>query len=231
MKRIDPSLITVFLVMMFIGAWLDMPIIIFGFIAYMIFRGRIFQKPRDRSERHRRRYESRDRRYQASSRRTPQRTSPPRPKPKARRKNPFKATGIEKFKDYNYEGAIEDWEKSLEIDNTDASVHFNIACAYSLTENKDKAFEHLSKAVANGFKDFEKIKSHDALAYIRVQDEFDTFVENGYQYRSSVSTPSVEEKVKQSTDLLEQLNQLSKMREKGLLTEEEFEVQKKRLLG
>ena len=32
-----------------------------------------------------------------------------------------------------------------------------------------------------GFKDFRKIKAHDAFAYLRIQDEFDEFAANGYR--------------------------------------------------
>ncbi len=235
MRRINPSLITTFIVIMFIGTFLglDLPFIIFGFVAYVIFnmsRNRRQQEGRDRSGRYQRRQSERDRRYQERGYRQPSRRHPAPPRPKPVRSNPHKKTGIEKYKEFDYEGAIEDFNKALEIDHSDASVHFNIACAYSLTEQKDKAFQHLSHAVANGFKDVEKIKTHDALAYIRVQDEFEPFVENGYRYRPKTREATKKPAAEQG-DLLEQLNQLSKMREKGLLTQEEFEIQKKRLLG
>ena len=145
------------------------------------------------------------------------------------KKNPYKQSGIKKFKEYDYDGAIEDFEKALTIDSTDISVHFNLACAYSLNEDKDKSFYHLSKSVALGFKDVKKIEEHDALAYIRIQPEFETFKENGYRIvnttrRKEESNPGI------SGDLLDQLNRLQELRTKGVLTEEEFAVQKERLL-
>ena len=149
-----------------------------------------------------------------------------KPKPK---NNPFKKSGIEKYKDYDYDGAISDFEKALGIDATDLVVHFNIACAYSLTEDKEKAFHHLTKAIENGFNDFEKIQSHDALAYIRIQDEYDEFVKNGYRVKTDESVPTGANKA--SSELLEQLQKLSELREKGLLTEDEFLMQKKKLLN
>lgn len=135
---------------------------------------------------------------------------------------------MEKYKEYDYNGAIEDFDKALSIDATDVATHFNIACAHSIMENKEKAFYHLNKAVELGFNDFEKIKTHDALAYLRIQDEFEPFVQNGYKLEGSSATQ--QEKITQNNDLLEQLNKLAELREKGLLTEEEFVLQKRKLL-
>ena len=149
--------------------------------------------------------------------------------------SPFKASGIKKFKEYEYEGAIKDFEKVLEVNPRDVAVHFNIACAYSLMENAEKAFDHLDKAVSYGFSDFDRIRTHDAIAFIRVQKEFETFEQNKFQLPQQrleapkedlLSTPAIT-----SGDLLEQLNKLGELRKKGLLTEDEFTVQKKKLLA
>ncbi|HHH50140.1 MAG TPA: SHOCT domain-containing protein [Saprospiraceae bacterium] len=87
---------------------------------------------------------------------------------------------------------------------------------------------HLSKAVEHGFKDFDKIKTHDALAFVRIQDGFEDFVKNGYKLVKDSKTP--DENTEETGDLLEQLQKLGELREKGLLTEEEFLEQKKKLL-
>lgn len=144
-------------------------------------------------------------------------------------RNPFKKSGVEKYKDYDYDGAIDDFTKALQIEDRDPAVHFNLACAYSLTEQKDLAYQHLSKAVQFGFKDLEKIKTHDALAFLRVQEDFETFEASGF--RSAVGKKSARETtIVERPDLLQQLNQLAILRDKGLLSAEEFEVQKKKLL-
>lgn len=166
-----------------------------------------------------------ERREERSTRRPERKTRSTARKP---RNNPYKKSGMEKYKEYDYNGAIEDFEKSLSIDDSDVATHFNIACAYSIMENKDKAFYHLSKGVELGFNDFEKIKSHDALAYLRIQDEFEGFVQNNYKLKPG--NTGKQEKITQNNDLLEQLNKLAELREKGLLTEEEFVLQKRKLL-
>lgn len=185
-----------------------------------------YERPTRRSRDTRPSYERREERSTRREKQRPKRET--RSTSRRPKNNPYKKSGMEKYKEYDYKGAIEDFEKSLSIDDSDVATHFNIACAYSIMENKDKAFFHLSKAVDLGFSDKEKIKTHDALAYLRIQDEFDAFVQNGYKMNSG--TVPKQEKIAQNNDLLEQLNKLAELREKGLLTEEEFVLQKRKLL-
>ena len=154
-----------------------------------------------------------------------------------RQHNPFKQSGIEKFKGYDYNGAIADFEKALEVRPDDLAVHFNLACAYSLTENADRAFHHLDRAVQLGFTDLDRIRTHDALAYLRVQPDYAAFERAGFRLPpptterpQPLGTPAPD--LLQSTpDLLDQLQKLGDLRERGLLTEEEFTTQKRKLLG
>lgn len=194
---------------------------------------RYAQRQRDQA----RRMESRQRRAddrvrQAENRTTtPQRNHPRQAQPaQVRRENPFKSSGIQKFKDYDYEGSIRDFTKALEVAPKDIAIHFNLACAYSLTENADKAFFHLDKAVANGFDDFRRIKEHDALAFLRIQDQFDQFEGNGFRLTPQLNAPKDDLLSSPRGDLLDQLKRLGDLREKGLLTEEEFVAQKRKLL-
>lgn len=174
----------------------------------------------------------------------------PPPPPPPKRHNPYKSSGIKKYKEFDYDGAIEDFLKALEINPKDIAVHFNLACAYSLNEEKDKSFQHLDLAVDNGFNDFRRIKEHDAFAFLRIQPEFEEFEQNGFRLIQKLEAPKqdllntpletaapaevtneVPEATESSADLLEQLKKLGELREKGLLTEEEFTAQKKKLLS
>ena len=149
--------------------------------------------------------------------------------------NPYKISGIKKHKEFDLEGAISDFRKGLEIEPNDISLHFNLACSYSLTEQVDKAYIHLDKAVALGFNDFEKIKSHDDLAYVRIQDRWEEFKKNGFRLELPASIPPgkeeevVEETLLQDDVLLAQLKRLSELRDRGLLSEQEFMIEKKKL--
>lgn len=208
------------------------------------------QRQRRRGRDHRGEYRQESRRSRPASRPAPKPKSVPAPPPVRPRSNPYKKSGIEKYKEYDYDAAIEDFKKALEISPKDIAVHFNLACAYSLNEKADLAFTHLDKAVRLGFDDFKRIKEHDALAYLRIQDDFEAFEKNDYRLPASMvdeqlleeqNTPSGQQETEAeddqqetfegSSDLLEQLNKLSELRKKGLLTEEEFSVQKRKLLG
>ncbi|MEZ4959720.1 MAG: NINE protein [Saprospiraceae bacterium] len=183
----------------------------------------------ERRPRERERYRDERREYRQEHRkenRVPvQRSQPAKP-------NPFKNSGLEKFKDYDYPGAIEDFKKSLDLAPTDIATHFNLACAYSLVEDAANAFSHLDKAVQLGFRDFQKIKEHHALAYLRIQKEFDAFEDNGFRLpQASGPAQPAADLLNSQPDLLDQLTKLGELREKGLLTEREFDEQKKKLLG
>ncbi len=150
--------------------------------------------------------------------------------------NPYKVNGIKKYKEFDLEGAIEDFQKGLDIHPKDISLHFNIACAYSLTEQVEKAYAHLDRAVALGFNDFDKLKSHDDLAYVRIQDRFEDFEKNGFRLKLPESMPeeasapnTVQEEPVQDDILLGQLKRLSELRDRGLLSEQEFMIEKKKL--
>jgi len=188
----------------------------------------------DSTTRRRGRYQPSSRRRNTDyERRKENQTLAPKPKSKPRprkRPNPYKKSGVEKYKEYEYESAIEDFKKALEIDPKDIPTHFNIACAYSLTEDKEMAFYHLDKAVEHGYKDFNKIQTHDAFAFIRIQDEFEAFVENDYLLTENQKS-KVEEEDLPNSDLLEKLKKLADLRDNGILTEEEFLTQKEKLLS
>lgn len=153
-------------------------------------------------------------------------------------KNPHKMSGIEKYKDFDFNGAIVDFKKALQVNYQDVAVHFNLACAYSINEDKESAFFHLDKSVEYGFVEFDKIKSHDALSFLRIQPEYESFISNGFRLNTSAN-PAVKRPKKveakplnviQSENLLDQLKKLGDLRERGLLTDEEFQVQKEKLL-
>jgi len=149
--------------------------------------------------------------------------------------NPYKINGIKKYKEFDLEGAIEDFKKGLEIQPQDISLHFNLACAYSLTEQVDKAYAHLDRAVALGFNDFEKIKTHDDLAYVRIQDRWEEFKQHSFRLQLPATAPpptpevSIQEPPVKDDLLLAQLKRLAELRDRGLLSEQEFMIEKKKL--
>ncbi|MBK7010696.1 MAG: SHOCT domain-containing protein [Saprospiraceae bacterium] len=139
-----------------------------------------------------------------------------------------------KSKEFDLDGAIADFLKGLEVDPNDVALNFNIACAYSLTEKKDEAYKHLSKAVSLGFNDFERILTHDDLAFVRIQPEFDAFKRSGYKVfqappKATSTVETVQAEAGENDMLLDQLSRLAELRDRGLLSEEEFLLEKKKL--
>ena len=143
---------------------------------------------------------------------------------------PYKTKGVEEYKNYHYDDAIENFQKALEYNDKDVATHFNLACSYSLTEQADKAFEHLDKAVQLGFNDADKINTHDAFAFLRVQDKFQAFKNNGYRLGGRMKQTQTVEVEQEEGNLLENLKRLAEKRQKGLLSEQEFLLEKKKLL-
>lgn len=148
------------------------------------------------------------------------------------RANPFKKSGIRKYKEYDLDDAILDFNKGLEIEPDDVALHFNIACAYSLTEKKDLGFTHLSRAVELGFKDLEKIQTHDDLAFLRIQPEFDDFKTAGYRLGGKEEEATSAESAPEQKDdrLLARLNKLKELREKGMISDTDYNVETKKIL-
>lgn len=175
------------------------------------------------------------RRPQPDARRDRQVTTQRQRKMRTQKRNPFKLSGQKKLDAFDLPGAIEDFNRSIDLHPDDPQTHYKLASAYSLSEKSDEAFKHLSIAVAQGFNDYERIKSDDAFAFLRIHPEFDAFEKAGYQRHSTLNTAPRQESsasADQPMDqtLLAQLQRLAEMRKKGLITDEDFEVEKRRIM-
>lgn len=147
------------------------------------------------------------------------------------RHNPFIKSADRFYKDYALEEAAADYAKALEIDPNNKKVLFNYACVQSLLENSEGSMEALKKLISLGYSDFEKIEKHDDLAFLRIQESFEKFKANGYKKSpTSVEVKIPEDDLLQDDLLLSQLNKLSELRKKGLLSENEFSIERKKLL-
>jgi len=146
-----------------------------------------------------------------------------------------KKEGIRLFRAYHFEAARDAFLEALDIDPEDPAVHFNLACTYSMLEDADRAFFHIEEAIHFGFNDIDRIHEHEALSYIRSLPVFTQFVQNGYREVKQLN-PSTEEDVLELdakdpvSNLLQQIRQLAELRDKGILTNEEFTEQKRKIL-
>lgn len=139
--------------------------------------------------------------------------------------NPHKVAGITKFKQYDFKGAKNSFKKALSVQYDDIATHFNLGCCYSMEEDVDKSLFHLSKAVELGFKDFKRIDNHDALAFLRSEDEFLEFAANNYQWKTAETEKEIKKLDVPATNILEDepteiLDLNTPQKEKVMLTEE-----------
>jgi hypothetical protein len=131
-------------------------------------------------------------------------------------------TGDAKFNSYDYDGALADYGKALALHQKMPKAHFNIACLYSIKRMPQESFAHLSMAVKNGFDDFKQIMSYEGLAFLRAHPDFQKFAQEGYMPPDRINS---------KVDTISQLERLAQLREKGILTDKEFEEQKRKLLA
>lgn len=154
----------------------------------------------------------------------------------------YKEQGIYRFRSGNYEGAVESFYKSLKDNGDNPAIHFNLACCFSVLQEPEDAFFHLEKAIDHGFDALGKVHTHPSLKWLRTRPEFASFVENNYRMLKTLPEPqsdllaaqpappkAVEEN--QVDDTIEKILQLGELKNKGILTQAEFEKQKQKILG
>ncbi len=133
-----------------------------------------------------------------------------------------------------YDQARKLFEDSLQYDYNDPQTHFMLACCYSVAKESKQAYFHLASAVDFGFQEFEEIYHNEALTWLRTQPDFDFFVQNGYRQIAHISTHKpdlLEEKSYYDITLLDRIADLGELLERGVITKDDFELQKKELLG
>jgi hypothetical protein len=121
-----------------------------------------------------------------------------------------------------FEEALANYERVLTLQPKAPNTHFRLACIHSLKRNSTESFFHLSKAVEDGFADFQQILSARELSFLREQTEFPTFAQSGYKPMGPSKT---------TDDTISKLERLAKLKEQGVLTTKEFEDQKKKILA
>ncbi len=131
--------------------------------------------------------------------------------------------GKKSFKKYQFQDAEEAYFQAMEIQPNNPDLLFDMACLFSIKEETERAYEYLELAVHQGFEPVEEIQKNPALAYLRIQDDFIDFAKAGFKRTRK-------NKKESSPELLEQLRQLDLLKQRGLLTELEFEDERKKLL-
>jgi len=81
----------------------------------------------------------------------------------------------------NYEEAIDILHQSLERNGQEPKAHYNLACYYSMLNKTDLAFQHLSRAVENGYSNYERIQEEPELENVRNIEKFAAFADKGFR--------------------------------------------------
>ena len=154
----------------------------------------------------------------------------PHPKVKSRRaRRKILASAKTRHEGFDYQGAAELYEEALDLDLSDGDSRVYAARCYSLLEDGDAAYRHLRKAVQLKATNLDLVLEDEGFAWLRTRPDFEVRRRNGY-----LATSVLEENPKAlggpQHNILDQLEQLGRLRERGLLDEEEFAREKRRLL-
>lgn len=142
------------------------------------------------------------------------------------RETPFKQEGDRKYENYDFDGAIGEYRKSLNVKPNDPAVHFKLACLYSILEQTDNSLFHLNKAIEQGFTNLDEIKNHDHLAFLRTTPEYETFRQHNFR----MNIPESRLQTLPAEDIISKIEKLAELKDKGAISEEEFVAQKSKLL-
>ena len=133
--------------------------------------------------------------------------------------------GDKLLKDGKTNEAIEIFTSALTYSDKSPNTNFKLAKLYSLKQDGDNALKHLAKAVQDGFNNFEIMNNDSSLSYLRSMPDYKVFATNGYKM------PTVQVEVVKPLSRIEELEKLNALLEKGVLTKEEFESEKKKILS
>ncbi|MDP6397167.1 MAG: tetratricopeptide repeat protein [Candidatus Marinimicrobia bacterium] len=146
----------------------------------------------------------------------------------------------------NYDKAIEAYKKVIEIDPDYALAYYNLGLAYDEQDNYDKAIQSYEKAIEVD-PDYAKAYNNLGLAY-KKQDNYDKAIQS-YEKAIEVDPDCAEAYINlrvaykkqdesratssaaKKSDPTAEIRKYAKLKDDGIITEEEFQAKKKELLG
>lgn len=127
--------------------------------------------------------------------------------------------GDNSYKAGKYGDAIDNYLKVTEMPGNSPNTHFKLAKIYAIQENTDLAMKHLNSAFEQGFKSFSSLQDSD-LSYLRNQEEYKQFVGNGYKLRNY-----------NELEKIDALEKLARLHKEGVISDDEFNDKKSKLLS
>ena len=143
------------------------------------------------------------------------------------------------YEAYDYETAAEHYEQALDLDLHDGESRVLAARAYTLLEDRDGAYRHLAKAVQLRATNLDLVDADPDFAWLRTQPDFAARRRAGYLVPErapwslnpqSAVTPEAPALPSPGANVLDDLERLAALRERGVLDETEFAREKARLL-
>ncbi|HVY60832.1 MAG TPA: redoxin domain-containing protein [Planctomycetota bacterium] len=81
-------------------------------------------------------------------------------------------TGLEQLQRREFDASIDTFKKAMEIHREQPETYYNIACAYALKGEKDRAIDWFAQALERGFNDETHIEQDHDLDAIRQEPRF-----------------------------------------------------------
>lgn len=141
---------------------------------------------------------------------------------------------------YDYQLAAERYEQALDLDLHDGESRVLAARAYTLLEDREAAYRHLAKAVQLRATNLDLVADDPDFAWLRTQPDFPPRRRAGYLVPPPPPPPSPDTTEPPpdgpaalpgpGANLLDDLERLAALRERGVLDETEFAREKARLL-
>ena len=140
---------------------------------------------------------------------------------------------------FDYQAAADLYEQALDLDLHDGESRVLAARAYSLLEDRDAAYRHLAKAVQLRATNLDLVDADPDFAWLRTQPDFAVRRRAGYLVPAAAPwdanpqdavTPGAPALPPPGGNVLDDLERLAALRERGVLDETEFAREKARLL-
>lgn len=149
---------------------------------------------------------------------------------KARRK--ILASAKTHYEKFDFQGAAELYEDALDMDLSDGDSRVLAARCYSLLEDAEAAYRHLRRAVLLKANNLDIISKDEGFAWLRMREDYTRRRRAGYGpveplVPTSTTPPTLPPR---QDNILEKLEKLGELKERGLLDDDEFLREKKRLL-
>jgi len=147
----------------------------------------------------------------------------------------YNRSGLKLYNSGKYRDAINNFNAGLKYHPRHTLILFNLALCYSQIKNKEKSFYYLQESIDSGFSNYTQIETGAGFEFLRQQSDFDQFMNkinnfNEEEESTEIRDQNIEQGGSQSIDRITLLEKLASLKERGLLTDEEFSFEKNKII-